>query len=158
MSRAEADVALTTRVVALEGLLGREGTGPHQVHDVALLELEVAAGVDDHVGQAVALFGDVVVVSDREIERLHTGTNKVGNLGTLDLLGVVVPSLVAGVDRVLKNFEEIIIKVREEGLGEFLATVFLSVEAVTVQKFYSMRLSMRNGRLIFTHLRNLKIF
>ena len=73
------------------------------LHDVTFLKLEITTGIDDDVGQAVPLFADVHVVDARKVQRLHARPHKVGNLGPLDHLRVVVPRLIHQVDGVLRH-------------------------------------------------------
>lgn len=73
------------------------------LHDITFLKLEITTGIDDDVGQAVPLLADVHVVDARQVQRLHARSHKVGNLGPLDHLRVVVPRLVHQVDGVLRH-------------------------------------------------------
>lgn len=86
----------------LERLLCGEGRGAHQIDDVTLLQLQVTARIDNHVGEAVALLADVVVVDAGQVQRLHAAAHEVRDLGSLDLLRVIVTGLVHVVERVLE--------------------------------------------------------
>jgi len=101
LRRTEADVTLAPGIVALEGLLRGERAGSHQIDDVALLEYQVAARIDDHVGQAVTLLRYVIVVGNRQVQRFHPRAHQICDLRPLDLLRVVVARLVAEAHRIL---------------------------------------------------------
>lgn len=51
----------------------------------------------------VALLADIVVVYGRQIERFHATSHQVGNLGPLNLLGVIIACLVGQIDGVLQE-------------------------------------------------------
>lgn len=53
----------------------------------------------------VALLADIVVVYGRQIERFHATSHQVGNLGPLDLLGVIIACLVGQIDGVLQEIQ-----------------------------------------------------
>lgn len=89
--------------MTLKRLLRGEGGGTHQVDDVALLQLQVATRVDNHVGEAVSLLANVVVIDSGQIQRLHATSHEVRDLCPFNLLRVIVASLVHVIERVLER-------------------------------------------------------
>lgn len=51
----------------------------------------------------VAFLADIIVVYGRQIERFHATSHQVGDLGPLDLLGVIIACLVGQIDGVLQE-------------------------------------------------------
>lgn len=92
--------------MALKRLLGGEGRRAHQVDDVALLQLQVAARIYNDVRQTVALLANIVIIDAGQIQRLHATPHEIRDFGPLDLLRVIIPSLVHVIERVLEGGEE----------------------------------------------------
>lgn len=64
------------------------------LHDVALLQLQIARRVNYHVRQMIPLLADVIIINSRKIQRFHATSNQIPDLCPLNLLNVIVARII----------------------------------------------------------------